>query len=67
MLNASISNWSVGSPNTHTSSSQLYKVLFPYTPTKDDELVLYDGDYVYVHASDSGHTGNFITIQLLNL
>ena len=37
--------------------SQLYKVLFPYTPTKDDELVLSDGDYVYVHASDSGHTG----------
>ena len=36
---------------------QLYKVLFPYTPTKDDELILSDGDYVYVHASDSGHTG----------
>lgn len=40
-----------------TYHSQLYKVLFPYTPTKDDELELSDGDYVYVHASDSGHTG----------
>ena len=40
---------------------QLYKVLFPYTLTKDDELILSDGDYVYVHASDSGHTGTDVT------
>ena len=55
--------WFVDYSITHTHpdflslSGQLYKVLFPYTPTKDDELVLTDGDYVYVHASDSGHTG----------
>lgn len=42
-------------------------MLFPYTPTKDDELVLSDGDYVYVHASDSGHTGTHHDMTILLL
>jgi len=32
-------------------------VLFPYTPQKDDELELTDGDYIYVSAADQGQTG----------
>ena len=36
---------------------QVYKVLFPYSPQKDDELELLDGDYVYVSTSDQGQTG----------
>ena len=35
----------------------MYKVLFPYTPQKDDELELTDGDYIYVSAADQGQTG----------
>ena len=37
---------------------QVYKVLFPYLPGKDDELELQDGDYVYVSTTDQGHTGD---------
>ena len=36
---------------------QAYKVLFPYTPQKDDELELMEGDFIYVSATDQGQTG----------
>ena len=36
---------------------QVYKVLFAYSPQKDDELELLEGDYVYVSTSDQGQTG----------
>ena len=36
---------------------QVYKVLFAYSPQKDDELELLEGDYVFVSASDQGQTG----------
>jgi hypothetical protein len=35
----------------------VYKVLFAYSPQKDDELELLEGDYVFVSASDQGQTG----------
>ena len=35
----------------------MYKVLFAYSPQKDDELELLEGDYVFVSASDQGQTG----------
>ena len=38
-------------------SLQVYKVLFAYSPQKDDELELLEGDYVFVSASDQGQTG----------
>ena len=37
---------------------QVYKVLYPYTPRKEDELELVEDDYVFVSASDQGQTGN---------
>ena len=39
---------------------QAYKVLFPYTPQKDDELELMEGDFIYVSATDQGQTGVFV-------
>jgi len=38
---------------------QVYKVLFPYMPQKDDELELQDGDYAYVSTTDQGQTGDY--------
>ena len=32
-------------------------MLFAYSPQKDDELELLEGDYVFVSASDQGQTG----------
>ena len=32
-------------------------MLFPYTPNKDDELELVEGDYVFVSDKDQGRTG----------
>ena len=31
--------------------------MFAYSPQKDDELELLEGDYVFVSASDQGQTG----------
>ena len=39
-----------------TFSLQVYKVLYPYTPHKEDELELVEGDYVFVSVSDQGQT-----------
>lgn len=36
---------------------QVYKVLFGYTPQKEDELELVEGDFVFVSTSDQGQTG----------
>lgn len=41
---------------------QVYKVLFPYSPQKDDELELLDGDYVYVSTADQGQTGMYCEV-----
>lgn len=36
--------------------SEVYKVLYPYQPQKEDELELAEGDYVYVSTADEGRT-----------
>lgn len=38
------------------ASSEVYKVLYPYSPHKEDELELMEGDYIYVSAADQGQT-----------
>lgn len=47
--------------NSHTLvPAQVYKVLFAYTPHKEDELELLEGDYISVSASDQGRTGKML-------
>lgn len=41
----------------HIAPPQVYKVLFPYSSHKDDELELVEGDCIHVSASDQGRTG----------
>lgn len=47
-------------------SMQVYRVLFPYSPHKDDELELLDGDYVYVSTTDQGQTGTYLVHDLMH-
>ena len=37
----------------------MYKVIYPYTPRKEDELELVEDDYVFVSTSDQGQTGKW--------
>ena len=36
---------------------QVYKVVYPYTPRKEDELELVEDDFVFVSTADQGQTG----------
>ena len=36
---------------------KVYKVLYPYTPRKEDELELIEDDFVFVSIADQGQTG----------
>ncbi len=44
---------------------QLYKVLYPYTPRKEDELELIEDDFVFVSIADQGQTGDYIVWAIL--
>ena len=42
----------------------MYKVLYPYSPHKEDELELMEGDYIYVSATDQGQTGKALGVRV---
>eukprot|EP00731_Ephydatia_muelleri_P012280 Em0006g1174a len=47
---------SLYSRDRRLATSEVYKVLYPYQPQKEDELELAEGDYVYVSTADEGRT-----------